>query len=330
MNKLYCNLNEYITIKQSGIFDADFYFQEYPDVRKADIDPLWHFIRFGWKEGRKPSRHFFTGSSVSLYDTSKENAPNNLLSKTKEELKLITNFTGKHIEFIGIPGSGKTTLYNQANQLLFKELGYRPGPTCLFLDILKDEKYQALNGNDLINLTSFLITKNSFIKAVGNSAKRFQYPEQLNDSLDIVMAYFYHFCTYYQALTTSAPTEWIMFDEGFYNFLAKFIIDLTGNIKGRIGNRILSTMPKVDLLIHVKSDVSTCIKRMRTREQGVPLPYQKLSSSQLQVFFSFYDNFFDKYCEVVKAKGIKTVELDNNQPLKKSMLKLSSEINYLL
>ncbi len=32
----------------------------YPDVRKADIDPIWHFIHEGWEENRNPSKEFNT------------------------------------------------------------------------------------------------------------------------------------------------------------------------------------------------------------------------------------------------------------------------------
>jgi len=48
----------YYLISKSGLFDRKYYLETYPDVRKADVDPLWHFIRLGWKEGRNPSRDF--------------------------------------------------------------------------------------------------------------------------------------------------------------------------------------------------------------------------------------------------------------------------------
>jgi len=32
----------------------------YPDVRKADINPIWHFIHEGWRENRNPSKNFNT------------------------------------------------------------------------------------------------------------------------------------------------------------------------------------------------------------------------------------------------------------------------------
>lgn len=48
----------YFVIQKSGLFDRHYYLKTYPDVRKLDIDPLWHFIRHGWKEGRNPSKDF--------------------------------------------------------------------------------------------------------------------------------------------------------------------------------------------------------------------------------------------------------------------------------
>lgn len=51
---------EFIKIARSGLFDRDYYLTKYPDVRKADMNPLWHFVRLGWKEGRNPSEEFNT------------------------------------------------------------------------------------------------------------------------------------------------------------------------------------------------------------------------------------------------------------------------------
>lgn len=53
-------LSDYFVIRSSGLFDRAYYLREYRDVRLADIDPLWHFVRHGWKEGRNPSKEFDT------------------------------------------------------------------------------------------------------------------------------------------------------------------------------------------------------------------------------------------------------------------------------
>ncbi len=47
-------------IEQSGLFDAEWYLRQYPDVAEAETDPLEHFIAFGGFEGRNPSSHFNT------------------------------------------------------------------------------------------------------------------------------------------------------------------------------------------------------------------------------------------------------------------------------
>ena len=48
----------YALIKRSGLFDREFYLEENPDVAGAGVDPLKHYLRFGWREGREPSRDF--------------------------------------------------------------------------------------------------------------------------------------------------------------------------------------------------------------------------------------------------------------------------------
>ena len=42
-------------LRNSGIFDADWYLRQYADVANAGIDPLRHYVEFGAKEGRVPN-----------------------------------------------------------------------------------------------------------------------------------------------------------------------------------------------------------------------------------------------------------------------------------
>ncbi|SDJ31439.1 hypothetical protein [Variovorax sp. OV700] len=41
-------------------FDGGYYLSRYPDVASANVDPVWHYCVFGWKEGRDPSAAFDT------------------------------------------------------------------------------------------------------------------------------------------------------------------------------------------------------------------------------------------------------------------------------
>ncbi len=47
-------------IQRSGLFDAAWYAQTYPDVAGAGADPLGHYMRAGWRENRHPGPDFDT------------------------------------------------------------------------------------------------------------------------------------------------------------------------------------------------------------------------------------------------------------------------------
>lgn len=47
-------------IRESNLFDSEWYLNEYPDVKKMDICPANHYLNYGWKLGRNPSDRFNT------------------------------------------------------------------------------------------------------------------------------------------------------------------------------------------------------------------------------------------------------------------------------
>lgn len=42
-------------VAQSDLFDGSWYLEQYPDVMESCIDPVFHYVRYGEKEGRRPS-----------------------------------------------------------------------------------------------------------------------------------------------------------------------------------------------------------------------------------------------------------------------------------
>lgn len=52
---------------ESELFDADYYLTTYDDVRAAGVDPLWHYLEHGWREGRDPSAGFSTKAYLDHY-----------------------------------------------------------------------------------------------------------------------------------------------------------------------------------------------------------------------------------------------------------------------
>jgi len=45
-------------IQKSGLFDWEYYENAYPIVKKTGMDPLQHYLNYGWQEGFNPSRNF--------------------------------------------------------------------------------------------------------------------------------------------------------------------------------------------------------------------------------------------------------------------------------
>ena len=49
-------------LRESELFDADFYLRKNPEVRKSGIDPVLHYLRQGARDGRDPSKAFSTNA----------------------------------------------------------------------------------------------------------------------------------------------------------------------------------------------------------------------------------------------------------------------------
>lgn len=70
-------------IQSSGLFNAEWYLQTYPDVAHEGFDPLEHYLRHGAAEGRNPSTDFATEFYLNMYPDVRETAMNPLLHYIK-------------------------------------------------------------------------------------------------------------------------------------------------------------------------------------------------------------------------------------------------------
>lgn len=71
--------SDYKIIKKSGLFDKEYYLSNNLDVYESKMDPLTHFINYGWKEERNPSLDFNTTFYLSTYTDVKESGINPLI-----------------------------------------------------------------------------------------------------------------------------------------------------------------------------------------------------------------------------------------------------------
>ncbi|AWB32560.1 hypothetical protein DBV39_01220 [Orrella marina] len=54
-------------IEESGFFDAEWYCNQYPDVRQISLDPATHFLKYGWRLKRNPSVKFQSSAYLERY-----------------------------------------------------------------------------------------------------------------------------------------------------------------------------------------------------------------------------------------------------------------------
>ena len=73
------NEYEYRVIKKSRLFNCGFYKSTYPDILESRVDPISHYCRYGWSEGRNPSEYFDTGFYLETYRDVYESGMNPLV-----------------------------------------------------------------------------------------------------------------------------------------------------------------------------------------------------------------------------------------------------------
>lgn len=70
----YINSKSYDIIKKSELFDENYYFSRYPDVKLAGLDPIEHYLNFGVSERCNPNAEFNTKEYLDAYSDVKNNS----------------------------------------------------------------------------------------------------------------------------------------------------------------------------------------------------------------------------------------------------------------
>ncbi|HHY80979.1 MAG TPA: glycosyltransferase [Thermoanaerobacter sp.] len=139
---------DYWIIKFSRFFDTEYYFRKYPDVRKAEVDPIEHYVLYGWEERRNPNSWFNTLFYLEKYpDVSREkiNPFVHWIRYGRKEGR-ITN-----PESYVIP-SGKICNFSNVNRWTQKtyQILKKEGVTALLKKIIKKIKLLIINGKSMI------------------------------------------------------------------------------------------------------------------------------------------------------------------------------------
>ncbi len=85
---------DYHLLKESPLFDPDYYLRYNPDIRRRGTDPIRHFMKSGWREGRNPSaafdvQYYFEQNPDLLKNGNVENPLLHYLKRGKKEQRAI-------------------------------------------------------------------------------------------------------------------------------------------------------------------------------------------------------------------------------------------------
>ena len=56
--QMFKNIKGFRSIKKNNLFDEEFYLSNYKDVKASGMNPIIHYIIYGYKEGKDPNKDF--------------------------------------------------------------------------------------------------------------------------------------------------------------------------------------------------------------------------------------------------------------------------------
>ena len=260
------------------------------------------------------------------------------------------------VEFIGINGSGKTTLHRKANEYMAHKLGYKPGPETGPWRMHHDQSLirHGKPNSQLLDVVLKLIppkTRSRLTRCIAGhfnyeALKDFvknyaEYAGQLilshaihgfNEHYDtenkhILIDYALNRAAYYQQVTAREKDRWVMMDEGFYIDMVKYVVDDDGILNTVALDRFISSAPKVDLLFHVDTNVSTALSRKSA--SGMPLGLRNLGHTEAHQFLLRFDRNIRIFVESIKRYDTRIVSVDNCQSEEKAFDQVAAALDGL-
>lgn len=257
------------------------------------------------------------------------------------------------IEFIGVPGSGKTTISKKLIARLKKvdkkqflsveeaflevsrkkiEKVYR-----VILNILP--RRLALNiSNKLLNRNLLQFdTQNKFLAEWGKSFEVFlkssAFDKMPINDREIVISSFMEIGSLYECISNGClPGETVVFlEEGFIQKSFMFISPLNNEEAEKTSLfRYLNNIPLPDLILYVNSNLTSCYKRMLARPTGFTNRLRKLEKNEIMDFLKVSDNHFQYVVRCLKKnRAINVFEINNDQELYSVICDLEQRIKSL-
>jgi len=261
------------------------------------------------------------------------------------------------VEFIGLPGAGKSTIHKKLVQYLQLEdnnLFLTSEEALMRTSVVKMDRvfrcilrilpydFAIKFNNKLLNRSLMQFeAQNRFLAIWGKSFDAFLKSVEFNrmsiDERANVITYFIELGSVYECIRNQIPEKSIVFfEEGFVQKSFMFISTLQGEVvtQNDLFN-YLDEIPVPDLIIYVKANFGSCFKRMLTRSEGLTIRLKNQKENDVINFLKASDNHLQKVVRwMEKNKSVTVLEIDNEKRLDdtmhelKRMVKKTLEINF--
>ena len=258
-----------------------------------------------------------------------------------------------HVEFMGVPGAGKSTLKGRALKVL-KQKGHKVyGVEDLLLSAMKrrrDDKFCPVilgilpknmakkyiygifrtSWSQFYAQGRFAIEQRESLLAFLSSDKYKKVKSISSDEKALAISSALEAASKYQIMGEETDhNDIVVFDIGFiHTSMSLFISPRVSSEKIDQESMMdyLESIPIPDLVIWVETDVMECQRRILCRSSGRPLRLIGIDEDQMLFFLSTCHQQFEKISSWLKNKRKIVVRIKNDIPLEQAVDQLSEKI----
>lgn len=233
------------------------------------------------------------------------------------------------IEFMGIPGSGKSTLtkkiygalkdrniglyqdiFNSSIKSFVKKKNLGPLRYCrfLFIKLLQSGNYHStsLYGDAL---SKYLLNQLPMI----NELVQTIYQDIPVGRRKYVLKYLLNDLYRWETIQRySQAPKYIIMDEGFSHRLLNIYMFSDFEKKAKELNNFFSFIEFPEIIIYVKCSVNTSLERMQRRKRGTPLGLRDFNEKELYNYLASMERYGERFLDYFAEKNVKIIQVENN------------------
>ncbi|AOM81659.1 adenylate kinase family protein [Salisediminibacterium beveridgei] len=242
----------------------------------------------------------------------------------------------KKIEFIGIPGSGKSTLTKRLCELNDSflslsdfDLHYR-SPISKFKKITSENLIRKLNRliikRELIPTFSKLNAENpdkllklqNFLAEMDSNDRYFTSQVLMNDYFKLAVMH---------QFTDLSSERYIVCDEHYAHRSGRIFKHLSKNDKPKILDEYFEVVGYPDVVIKTDLNPDIALKRMSSRKIGVPSAYKSKTEEEIKQTLRKSDEYSNFLYEYLLQKGIQGYRYNTANNISNEKLKIENDLS---